>query len=142
MDFKLDAIDTSSSSEGADIALKRLDGEPLLNAKGDAVSLRLIGADSPEYRRIARKHARARIDRSKKMKGQVTLSDDLLEELEGEDLELVVACTKGWSGIIDSKDKPVPFSPEAAREFYKMFPIAFEQANAAIVDRANFIRAS
>jgi hypothetical protein len=142
MDFKLDAIDTSAATEGVDIPLKRLDGTPLLNAVGDPVSLRLIGADSPEYRRLSRKFARNRIERSKKAKGDAVFSDPVLDEIEKEDFELVVACTKGWTGVIDSKDKPVPFSEEAALAFYRMFPVAFEQANTAIVDRANFIKAS
>ena len=143
MDFRLDGIDTSAAQEGVDIPLKRIDGTPLLNAKGKPVTLRLIGADSPEYRRIARRHARSRIDRSKKAKGgNIEITDELLDALENEDLELVVACTKGWDGVLDSKDKPVPFTAEAATAFYRMFPIAFEQANAAIVDRANFIKAS
>lgn len=142
MDFKLDAIDTSAAIEGVDIPLKRVDGEPLLNALGKPVTLRLIGSDSPEYRRLTRKHARARIERSKKTKGDAVLDDAILDAMEGEDLELIIACTKGWDGVLDSKDKPVPFSPEAAGELYRRFPLAREQADRAIVDRAHFIKAS
>lgn len=142
MDFNLPEIDTSAAETGVEVALKRIDGEPLLNAKKEPVTLTLIGADSKLYRKIVRKHARARVERTKKLKGEPQEDDTLIEEIEAEDLELIVACTLGWSGILDSKNAPVKFSKKAAEAFYTQMPIAKEQADRAIVDRAHFIKAS
>lgn len=143
MDFQLDAIDTVTLAEdGVYIPLKRLDGEPLLNAKGEPVQLRLHGSDSEAYRKASRALARKRMERAQARKKLETVTDADLEAAAAEDLDMIVACTSGWKGILDSNQKPIPFSPEGARELYTRFPVAREQADTAIMDRARFTKGS
>lgn len=142
MDFALDALDTTTLAEqGVNVDLETLDGQPLLNAKKRPVGLILYGSDSKVYQTASRAMARKRVDRSAASKGK-GITDDQLDAAAEDALDLLVACTKGWYGVLDSKKADVPFSPEAAKVFYTRFPPARDQAEAAIIDRARFTKAS
>ncbi len=142
-DFCIPELDTTTlAEEGVAVALKTLAGAPLLNAKKDAVGLILYGADSSQYRKAARKQARSAMARAKARKDEAEVTDEALDQAEADSLAVIVACTKGWFGVLDSKGKAIPFTPEGCAEFYRRFPPAKEQADAAIVDRARFMKAS
>lgn len=142
MDFALGAIDTREKAEqGVEVPLVRLDGEPLLNNLKQPVSLTVLGSDSRAYRTANRHLQRQRLERAQKARGKLA-TDEQLDEAEKEDIELLVAITTGWSGVLDSKDKPVPFSKEAVRELYTRYPVAREQADNAALDRTRFTQPS
>jgi hypothetical protein len=62
------------------------------------------------------------------------------EGIEADRLEVLVACTISWEGIgFDGGEKEC--TPENARAAYKKLPWLREQADAFIVDRANFLKA-
>lgn len=139
-DFNLPEIDVvEAANAGIEFSLERLDGEPLLNAKKEAVTLTVLGTDSETYRKASRKLAKARVDRASK-KGQRLGADEALDLLDAENVDLLVACTTNWSGVLDSKDKPVPFTEASCRAFYLKFPPAREQADRVISDRTRFIK--
>lgn len=144
MDFCLPELDTTERSEaGVDVPLLTLDNEPLNNFKGAPVILTLLGADSAAYRRAARNQARSVMKRNQaNAKANREVSDADLDAADADALAIIVACTTGWRGVIDSKGKPVPFNEQAATAFYRQFPPAREQADRAIVDRARFTKPS
>jgi len=143
-DFNLPDIDTRPLAEtGIDLPLKRLDGTPLLNALKKPVTVHIFGSDSVTYRKASRALSRSRIDRAQKMQGaQVQDPDSIADANDAEAIEMLVKCTTGWSGVLDSKDKEVPFSAAAAKVFYEQFPAGRDQVDMAIVDRTLFITAS
>jgi hypothetical protein len=142
MDFQLDALDTVTlAEEGVKVPLKTLGGEPLLNGLKEPCGLILYGSDSEVYRKAARASARNRIERTTKNTGD-SVTDEQLDAAEADGLNLIVACTKGWFGILNSKGEAIKFSPDGARELYRRYPPAKEQADAAIVNRALFTKAS
>jgi hypothetical protein len=139
MDIALPAVDTRTLAEqGVKVPVLDLTGNPLLNAKGEPVSLFLLGSDSKQYRSASRALARNRLKRAQTNKSKGAVSDDQLDAADADEVELIVQCTVGWEGIIDSKAKPVDYTPEGARWLYTTYPVIREQADKAIVDRARF----
>lgn len=143
MDFGFDnELDTvTRANTGVAVPLLNLDGSPLLNVKKEPVSLTLNGSDGEAYRKASRDLARKRVERSQKLQG-ATVPDDQLDAAQDDQLDLLVACTVGWSGVVDSKGEPVKATPAAVKEFYTRYPVVREQADRAIMDRALFIKAS
>lgn len=142
MDFALSDIDTKTGADaGTEVAFTRLDGSPLLNAKKGPVGVTVLGADSATYRRLNRETGRKRLERMQKQRSR-SLSDEQLDAIEAEDIKLLANVTTGWFGVLDSKEKELPFSLEGVVELYTKFPVAREQAEQAINDRTRFIKAS
>jgi hypothetical protein len=81
----------------------------------------VVGPDSKKYREAVRKF---------QMK--------LLEEIEGADIEMLVAITKGWRGLTDGK-KDVQYSDKAASTLYADAPFVASQIDRFIADRKNFM---
>lgn len=141
--FDLDAVDTKSRSEaGVAMTVKTLTGTPLLNSEGKEVSIVVKGPDSAEYARLIRAQVKKRMARS----GAPT--DEQFTEDEGDLIELLVACTVGWSGILkkpggdEAGASSVKFTPDACRDLYRSFPVIRDQVDAFIANRANFTLAS
>jgi hypothetical protein len=135
----LTTLDTSATSEAGvvmevrhpttDAVLKQPNGQP--------VTVTLAGEDSERYRRAWREST----DRKLKMQQrgrQVSIS---AESVEADAVEILVACTIGWSGI-GMDGAPLEFSPDNARKIYARLRWLREQADSFISDRANFLRAS
>lgn len=142
MDFALSEIDTKPGAQsGTAVALLKLDGTPLTNAKQEPVTLTLLGADSDTYRRLSRELGRKRIVRMQKNRGGAA-TDEELDLQEKEDIQLLASATLAWSGILDSKKADIPFNRENAIDLYTKFPVAREQAERAIIDRTRFIQPS
>lgn len=59
------------------------------------------------------------------------------EERRAATLSILAACTVKWRG---EKLGKIPFSKEAARALYTQYPAIYEQVDAAIADRANFLQ--
>ena len=98
--FDLDAIDTKSRSEGgASMTVKTLDGKPLLNSAGEAVTIKVRGPDSTIYSQLVRAQVKKRMARSGMPTEEQSLED------EADLIELLVNCTIGWSGILKKPEK-------------------------------------
>lgn len=136
--FDLDVIDTKTISEaGAKLAVKKLDGSPLLNSMGAPVEITVKGPDSADYTRLLRTQIKKRMARS----GIPT--EEQSAEDETDLVELLVSCTLSWNGILDKDTKqPVAFSPNACRQLYQNFPVIRDQVDSFIANRANFTPAS
>lgn len=101
------------------------------------ITISVLGKDSDEFQKVSRKHQKKRLDRLSKggFRGMAGLS---AEESERDGLELLAACTMGWTGVVlDGKD--VPFSTENAIDIYTRFPWIREQVDIAMGDRSNFL---
>lgn len=96
--------------------------------------LQLISADSDEYNAVRRNVLTQRIRQSAKTRKPTVTA----EQVEADALDMLVACTKGWSGL-RLQGKPLEYTPEAARMLYTEYAWIREQADAFINDRANFL---
>lgn len=136
--FDLDVIDTKTRSEaGTTMAVKTLDGSPLLNSKGKPVEITVKGPDSSDYMRLVRVQIKKRMARS----GAPT--EEQSAEDEADLINLLAACTLGWSGILDKETKePVTFTADGCRQLYQNFPVIRDQVDSFIANRANFTLAS
>jgi hypothetical protein len=114
---------------------------PLLDGKGNPLTVQLLSADSPRARDAARK-ARVKALMDRPIQGAtVEEAADALRNAEKRDLETLVALTTGWSGIGFGDDE-TPFSPEACLRAYGKLPWLVEQVNSFLNNRANFMKAS
>ena len=94
----------------------------------------LAGPEHPDRKRIAfAKQRRMRAGLAKT--GKLQVGDP--EEDEAEELDLLVACTLGWTG------SPVPYSPAAARALYSDPKRRWlrDQVHTALHERELFTRA-
>lgn len=123
-----------AASTGSDMELLNpIEDEVMVQENGAPVTIRLLGADSAEFRNKQREQSNKRITqmaRSRKRTLDVSLSEE-------DECDLLAACTVGWSGIIVD-DKEVEFSKENAYDLYMRFPWIREQVNAYMGDRSNF----
>lgn len=135
--FDLDVIDTKTRSEtGAAMTIKALDGNPLRNSAGEPVQIVVKGPDSEAYTRLLRAQIKKRMARSGIPTEEQSLEDD------ADLVQLLVACTLGWSGVLEkSSGEAVIFSAEACRKLYESFPVIRDQVDAFIANRANFTMA-
>jgi len=96
--------------------------------------LTVLGKDGDVYRRVDRQQTNRRLAEAARNR-DLTLK---AEEIEADRLDLIVACTTGWKGVL-KKGEPIPFNAENVRKFYKDYPWAAEQAERAMNDRSLFI---
>lgn len=132
----LSSIDTvKGANEGFDVRIYH----PGTNEDLD-VTINVLGKDSDEFQKVSRAQSKKRM--AKLSKGGFRNTSAIpLEEVEQDGIELLASCTRGWSGVVvDGKE--VPFSKDAAVDVYTRFPWIREQVDAAIGDRANFIKGS
>lgn len=137
--FDVSDFDTVSASEKGAVMVVRhpADGVPLTDASGAEVTLVLAGQDSERCRSARRAAANRRLkDQVAGLRSQVTR-----EEIENDNLEVLVACTLGWSGMVEA-GVALTFSADNARKVYKRLPWLAEQAEAFIQDRAVFLKPS
>lgn len=136
--FDLVAIDTKTLSEaGVPMTVRGLDGAPLVNSAGGQVQITVKGPDSADYMRLLRAQIRKRVARSG------TPTEEQAAEDDNDLIELLTACTTGWSGVLSKEDgNPVAFSADACRQLYNAFPVLRDQVDRFIGERANFIPAS
>lgn len=103
--------------------------EPMLDDRGEPMTIRLVGADSSQFRAASARIANREI---KKRKANRTV-----EKSEANAIELLAACTIDWS--IQVEDEPEPFSRENAEIVYREHPWLREQVDIFVGDRANFL---
>ena len=125
MDLKdLDVV--AAANRGADVELVHpITREPL----GSTITI--LGRDSDEYRAAVAEQARKRAQ--SRNKGAISFT-----EVDDGALDILAACTTGWSGIVENGE-PVQFSPAEARRIYKKYPWIREQVDEALADRSLFL---
>lgn len=100
----------------------------------DPIRLILRGTDSAAYRAIRRELVKRRQQAQARNRGETPM-----EVVEGESLEVVLACIVGWENIV-MDGVPVDFTPTNARRVLTRVPWAVEQADLFIHERANFLK--
>jgi len=131
----LAAIDTvKGSNEGFNVRIYH----PGTNEDLD-ISIIVLGKDSDTFQKISRAQNKKRV--AKMQKGGFRNTTPVpIEEIEQDGIDLLAACTTGWTGVI-IEGKEIPFSTDNAVMVYERFPWIKEQVDTAIGDRANFIKA-
>lgn len=100
------------------------------------ITIDVYGMDSSAYRTI--NHAQ-RVKRLKTMKpGKSMPSPD---ELDKDAVDVLAACTAGWSNMV-VKGETIPFNIANAAKLYTEYQWVREQVDEAIADRANFTKES
>jgi hypothetical protein len=138
MVLDLSTLDTVKASEdGVPLEVRHpITGAVLANGSGGPVMLILAGADSDKAKRADR----ATVNRRLKMTGRRSMTMTA-EELDADALEILAACTLGWSGFeLDGQE--LECNPQNAKRLYAQFPWLREQAEAFRQDRSNFLRVS
>lgn len=134
--FDLDVVDTVTlANSGVDMPLKTLTGVPIKNKLGKPVVIRLVGTDSEVYRTLMR----SRMIEGVNNRDATALTEEMVVKTQEQALDTVVACTLGWSGVLDRDGTEVKFSADAARVLYKQYPAIRDQADQFIADRRNFL---
>lgn len=102
----------------------------------------VLGRDSDVYQKLEAKQQQQRLARMARL-GKLPPRTN--EEMKESALELIAACTKGWGMRPDEDGNPrtfePAFNPDEALHMYRTTPEIREQVEAAIVDRARFIKA-
>jgi len=134
MSFDLKNLNTATSNSASCPLMHPVHGTPLVNEDGSAWTIDLVSSDSPEYKKAQQTVINRQLkEASRKMQLKATA-----EQVNQDQLTILVACTKGWSGLI-LDGKPLPFSTADCRKVYEEHPWIREQANSFINDRANFL---
>lgn len=141
MQFDLAQIDTKTLAEaGVDMPVRLLDGKPLIARNGERVYITLLGSDSQKYRALTRSQVRKRMEQL--AGGKQTLTDADMDETDREVLDVLVACTVGWKGVLDTDGQAIEFQDENVRKLYLAYPVVRDQVESFISNRANFTPAS
>lgn len=138
MVLDLSTLDTVKASEDGVLLEVRhpTTGAVLENGSGGPVTLVVAGADSDRAKRAER----ATVNRRLKMAGRRSQSMTA-EELDADALEILAACTLGWSGFaLDGQE--LECNVQNAKRLYGQFPWLREQAESFRQDRSNFLKAS
>lgn len=99
------------------------------------MQVEVASADSPRYRDATRaiiEKATASAPRASRRARQETPRD-----MEADALELLVACTVSWTGVMEGGAQ-VPLTPDNARRLFTAHPWLRRQVDEAVQDRASF----
>ena len=129
MDFNTFNLATPAEA-GADVVIMH----PVTGEDTDIV-ITVVGKDSATYRNAAKRIAGEKLPEETEAKEK---------ELTKRGAELLTSCIRGWSGIEDSDNKAIPFTPEFAIELLSNtdFDSLAVQINAAIHDRTLYQKKS
>lgn len=133
----LDLSSLKTSEDGVPLEVRHpTTGTVLMNGTNEPVTLVLAGADSDRAKRAER----GTVNRRLKMAGRRS-STMTAEELDSDSLEILAACTLGWSGFA-LEGQELECNAQNAKKLYGQFPWLREQAEAFRQDRSNFLKAS
>jgi|WetSurMetagenome_2_1015567.scaffolds.fasta_scaffold82299_3 hypothetical protein len=128
MDLKqLDSV--AAANEGRELIII----DPATNKDTD-IKIILAGMDSEIYQKLDREASRKRFKMLKKRQ-ELNLTP---EEVEEEQLQLLVSCTLGWSGMTEG-GKELAFNSSEARRVYQQYPVIKRQVMAFVGSEANFL---
>ncbi|RKI09711.1 hypothetical protein D7Y15_23330 [Corallococcus sp. AB030] len=99
------------------------------------MQVEVASADSPRYREATRaiiEKATASAPRASRRARPETPRD-----MEADALELLVACTVSWTGVLEGVAQ-VPLTPDSARRLFTVHPWLRRQVDEAVQDRASF----
>lgn len=134
--FDLASLNTTEAcNAGADVEIRH----PVTNVPL-GMSIRVLGKDSDTFKEHTRQSLNARFRREgmAHKRGKDT-SPRTIEEIEQENIDLLVACTVGWKGVVLSGEELV-FTAENVRKIYKGYPWIFDQVNEAIGALETFLK--
>ncbi|SNS00360.1 hypothetical protein SAMN04488503_2290 [Humidesulfovibrio mexicanus] len=124
----LSALDTKTmADQGVEMEILTVD-----SGKPTGVFLTLAGYDSDIYRNQERATLNRRL--AKKVRKTPTA-----EDFDDDSMVTLVRCTLGWRNV-EVGGKPLEFTPANVRMVYEQYPEIKRQANAFILDGANFLR--
>lgn len=98
------------------------------------MKIQVLSIDCDEYRKEAMRLQNENIRYYRKNRGKTTA-----ERIAQEALDLLVAVTVGWQGLLEN-GQPVPFTKENCQRIYTDYPFIKEQVDEFVGDRRNFIR--
>jgi hypothetical protein len=129
----LSSIDTvKGSNDGFDVQIYH----PGTN-EDLGITIKVLGKDSDKFIKVSRGQNKKRM--AKMTKGGFRATAIPVEEIEQDSLMLLAACTVGWVGVVVD-GKALDFNEDNAVMVYERFPWIREQVDAAMGDRANFIK--
>ena len=131
-----DGMETKSrANEGVEVPIMKADGDP------SGVYITVLGQDSDVYTKLKDKHDRTRVKTIAKAGRAAT--DEVYAAAKENEMALTVACCAGWR---HENGKPMPFDigkdEDATVDFFKKYPLVYDQVRVAIHDRMTFTRAS
>jgi hypothetical protein len=134
--FDLASLNTTKAcNAGAEVEIRH----PVTNVPL-GMTVRVLGRDSDTFKEHTRDTLNARL-RREAMAAKRGKDADLrtVEIIEQENMDLLVACTVGWSNVaIDGKE--LPFEEANVRRVYKEYPWIYDQVNEAIGTLENFLK--
>jgi hypothetical protein len=108
-------------------------GEVLRDDQGVAISITLLGQDSEAYQRAENQAQNRRLrDASRGRRATLTA-----EQIKAEALEVLVACTVAWHGVV-FEGVALECTATNVRRLYTERAWIREQVDAFVADRANF----
>lgn len=132
------ALVNLSAAETAEIELQH----PKTNVPL-GIFITLYGKDSPKFKEVQRKQLNRRLELSQKSRNnKMTMT---AEELEKEQFDLLVACTKSWrtgdrQQVEFGENEWLDCTPDNARKIYEATGWLKEQVDQEIGDRSSFLK--
>ncbi len=126
----LDSVEAANNGVEVELYSPR-DGSDL------GIKIFVLGRDSDKFRDKTNAQNRARVQ--KMQKGGFRPGNAPVDSVEKDGIELLAACTTGWENML-VEGTVVPFSEKEAIRIYTRFPWIKEQVDAAIGDRALFMK--
>lgn len=134
MGVRLKDLDTvKAANEGA----KLLFTHPITGEKLDCWMM-VAGRDSDVYQKGLRSISNRRIQQVNRNPASISTTVTAEKQKE-EEYELVSKAVLDWGGFLDEDDNEMPFSQENVLAVLREFPWVFEQVDAFIANRANFL---
>jgi len=103
----------------------------------------VLGKDSDEFQKVSRAQQKKRME--KMSKGGFRNTNIPIESVEADGIQLLAAVTKSWrqgeKQTVTVDGKELACNKDNAAALYERFPWIKEQVDAAVGDRANFIKA-
>ncbi len=110
-------------------------GDPIMVPVLGRVTMELVSSDSSEYTSVYKQQVTNTVQRvGKRGKNKHNVTGDSVAQ---DKLELLVACTKGWTGWQDG-GVDFPYSKRNARALLERLPFVREQVDEFVHDRGNF----
>ena len=132
MGIDLNQFETGKEGQWLEL-LHPVTGQVIRDEQDEALSVKLVGKDSKEYR----KAQRAITERRLKSRSKANRFD--ADAIEQEAIDILVACTLEWKGFA-SEGTELECKPSNVRKVYTDHPWIKEQVDEFVDDRGNFMQ--